>query len=87
MMNAKKFKCIALVLVLIVALISLCGCNMSVVDTTWKFDRAIVRLADDRVIDGHVQSWLEFDGSDMLQVKIDDVVYLTHSSNIVLMAE
>lgn len=74
------------VLMLIIAMVSLCGCNMTMIDTTWKFDRAIVRLADDNVINGAVQSWTEFDGSDMIQVKIDGVVYLTHSSNVVLIA-
>lgn len=80
-------KYIVLILVLIIALISLCGCNKQMVDVTWKFDRAIVRLADDRVIEGKVQSWNEFESSDMIQVKIDGVSYLTHSSNVVLIAE
>ena len=57
------------------------------IDVTWKFDRAVVRLADDRVIEGKVQSWNEFESSDMIQVKIDGVSYLTHSSNVVLIAE
>lgn len=86
-MNKAKFKRIALVLVLIVALISLCGCgNMALVDTTWKFDRAVINIANDQIVDGKVQSWTEFDDSDMIQVKIDGVVYLTHSSNVVLIA-
>ena len=81
-------KIIALILMLIVAAICLCGCsNMQIADTTWKFDRAIVRLSDDRVIDGKVQSWLDFENSDMIQVKIDGVTYLTHSSNVVLISE
>lgn len=80
-------KYIVLILVLIIALISLCGCNKQMVDVTWKFDRAIVRLTDDRVIEGKVQSWNEFESSDMIQVKIDGVSYLTHSSNVVLIAE
>lgn len=80
-------KYIVLILVLIIALISLCGCNKQMVDVTWKFDRAIVRLADDRVVEGKVQSWNEFESSDMIQVKIDGVSYLTHSSNVVLIAE
>lgn len=80
-------KYVMLILVLIIALISLCGCNKQMVDVTWKFDRAVVRLADDRVVEGKVQSWNEFEGSDMIQVKIDGVSYLTHSSNVVLIAE
>ena len=83
-------KRIALVLVLLVAMVALCGCNgfnMEVIDTTWKFDRAVVNLTPDRVVEGVVQSWTDFDGSDMIQVRIDDVIYLTHSSNVMLIAE
>lgn len=86
-MNKRKIKYVVLVLVLIFASISLCGCNKAIIDTTWKFDRAVINLSSDRVIDGKVQSWNEFDGSDMIQVKIDGIVYLTHSSNVVLISE
>ena len=81
-----KIKHIIFAIVLLATMVCLCGCNMQIADTTWKFDRAVVRLADDRVIDGSVQSWLDFDGSDMIQVKIDGVTYLTHSSNVVLIS-
>lgn len=81
-----KIKRIIFALVLLTMVVGLCGCNMQIADTTWKFDRAVVRLADNRVIDGPVQSWLDFDGSDMIQVKIDGVTYLTHSSNVVLIS-
>lgn len=81
-----KIKRIIFTLVLLAMVVGLCGCNMQIADTTWKFDRAVVRLADNRVIDGSVQSWLDFDGSDMIQVKIDGVTYLTHSSNVVLIS-
>ena len=83
-------KRIALALVLLVAMVVLCGCNgfnMELIDTTWKFDQAVVNLTPDRVVEGVVQSWTDFDGSDMIQVRIDDAIYLTHSSNVVLIAE
>lgn len=89
-MRGIKMKRIALALVLLVAMVVLCGCNgfnMELIDTTWKFDRAVVNLTPDRVVEGVVQSWTDFDGSDMIQVRIDDAIYLTHSSNVVLIAE
>lgn len=89
-MRGIKMKRIVLALVLLVAMVVLCGCNgfnMELIDTTWKFDRAVVNLTPDRVVEGVVQSWTDFDGSDMIQVRIDDVIYLTHSSNVVLIAE
>lgn len=89
-MRGINMKRIVLVLVLLVAMVCLCGCNgfnMELIDTTWKFDRAVVNLTPDRVVEGIVQSWTDFDGSDMIQVRIDDAIYLTHSSNVVLIAE
>lgn len=85
-MKNTKIKYVALALMMIIVLFSFCGCNMTIVDTNWNFNRAIVNLVDGSVIDGKVQSWTDFDGSDMIQVKIDGVVYLTHSSNVVLIA-
>lgn len=80
-------KYILLVVMLVIATVILCGCNTQIIDTTWKFDRAVISLANGRVIDGEVQSWLDFENSDMIQVKINGVSYLTHSSNVVLIAE
>ena len=85
-MKNTKIKLIALIMVLVVVVVAMCGCNMQMVDTTWKFDRAVVNLMGDCVIEGVVQSWKDFDDGDMIQVKIDGVTYLTHSSNVVLIA-
>ena len=60
------------------------SCNMQFFDSTFKFDRAIISLPDGTVIEGKVDSWLDFDSSDTIQVKIDGVSYYTHISNVVL---
>ena len=87
-MKNRKIKYIAVGLVLVIAAITLCGCsNRQIVDTTWKFDRAIIRLADGTVINGKVQSWKDFENSDMIQVKVNDAMYLIHSSNATLIAD
>lgn len=65
----------------------LVSCNMTVIDTTWSFERAIVMLPNGVVVEGNVQSWTEFDSSDMIQVKIDDNVYFTHSTNVCLISD
>lgn len=67
----------------------------SIIDTTWSFERAIISLPDSGYgwanklfyIEGKVQSWKDFENSDMIQVTIDGVTYLTHSSNVILISE
>lgn len=80
-------KKIILVLMLIVLAACLAGCNYTMFDTTWTFDRAIFTLPDGTVIDGKVQTWKDFEDGDQIQVRVNDVTYLVHSSDIVLMAE
>lgn len=78
---------IALVLILVFAVIALTGCNQQIIDTTWSFNKAIIYRQDGTTIEGVVESWKDFENSDMVQVKIDNVTYLTHSSNVVLIHE
>lgn len=66
--------------------LSSCG-NRTVVDTVYTFDRAIIALPDGTYVEGKVDSWRDFDNSDQLQVTIDDVTYLTHATNVVLISE
>lgn len=44
-------------------------------------------MPDGTVVDGTAQSWKDFDDGDTIQIKIDDVTYLTHISNVVLMTD
>ena len=76
-----------LIVVLILAALLLAlftGCNRPFVDTVWTFDRAQIRMPDGTVVSGKVEAWRDFEDGDMLQVKIDGQVYLTHSKNVVL---
>ena len=91
MKNRKIVSCSALIviiiaLIMIVVLFAGCG-NNKILDTTWRFERAIITLPDGSMIEGSVEHWTEYKASDMLQVKIDGKTYLTHSSNIILIAE
>ena len=63
---------------------SLTGCNKQLIDTTYKFDYAIIKLTNDEIVEGKVQSWTDFHDGDTVQVKIDGVSYLVHASNITL---
>lgn len=75
------------VLVLIVMLVTLTGCNKQLVDLTYAYDLAIIYLPNGEVVDGKISSWRDFDDGDQIQVKINGKTYLVHSSNIVLIAE
>ena len=77
---------VIIALVMIVVLFAGCG-NNKILDTTWRFERAIITLPDGSMIEGSVEHWTEYKASDMLQVKINGKTYLTHSSNIILIAE
>lgn len=75
-----------LLLACILVMFTGCG-NMSLIDTTWSFERAIIFLPDGEKLEGKVSNWVEYDGSDMLQVTINGKTYLTHSSNVVMISE
>jgi hypothetical protein len=61
--------------------------NRSWFDTTYTFNRAVISLPDGLRVEGEVEQWMDYENSDMIQVVIDDTVYLTHSSNVVLISE
>lgn len=75
-------KKIALLLIILLAL-SLAGCNYEI-DTTFKYDYAILSLPNGEILEGEVEAWSDYEDGDQLQVKIDGSRYLVHSSNIVL---
>lgn len=81
----KKLFAILLTLVLVITLCVGCG-NKDMFDTVYTFDKAIISLPDGTVVYGEVQTWRDYEG-DQIQVKIDGVTYLVHSTQIALIAE
>lgn len=81
----KKIFVVVTLLSLICILLS--ACNRAPIDFTYNFARAIIYLPNGESIEGRVQNWRDYDSSDMMQVKIDGKTYLTHSSNVLLIAE
>lgn len=57
------------------------GCNKQVIDLTYEYNWA--QLKNGTIVEGNVESWCDYEG-DQLQVVIDGVTYLVHSSNVVL---
>ena len=84
----RKLKIIGTALALLCIVTAFAGCgNMQIIDTTYTFDRAIIRLPNGEIIEGQVESWADFEDGDQLQIKIDGVTYLVHSQNVALIAE
>ena len=77
-------KKILIVLIALVLGVVLSGCNTQLIDTTFKFDSAVIAMPDGSVVKGKVQSWKDYDDNDSIQVVIDGVTYFTHISNVVL---
>ena len=77
---------IALLLLGTLLLLAACG-NRDLFDTTYTFNRAMIAMPDGSVLTGEVESWRDYEDGDQLQVTIDGVTYLTHASNVVLMAD
>jgi len=82
----KKFLVVILVLTLLTAVLSSCG-NYQMFDTTYSFDNAIISLPNGKIIEGKVDSWMDYEDGDQIQVKVDGVTYLVHSSDVALIKE
>ena len=79
-------KLLALVLAVLFVLV-LAGCNKQMVDLTYSYEYAIIGLPNGEVVEGKVSSWTDFEDGDQIQVRIDGKTYLVHSSNVVLISK
>ncbi len=80
-------KLLAAILALGMAL-SLAGCgNRQMIDLTYSYKYAIISLPNGEIVEGKVDSWKDFEDGDQLQITVDDVTYLVHATDAVLMTE
>jgi len=92
-MNGKTKVIIAIVVVLVILIASFViywettHGNRQLIDTKYRFDRAIIAMPNGQVIDGKVTSWLDYQDSDAVQVTINGKTYLTHYANVCLIDE
>lgn len=65
------------------------GCNMQVVDTTWRFNAAMVKgIGSNEWTKVSISSWKDYPESDVVQIKTTDgKSYVTHYCNIILIKE
>ena len=84
----RKFKKVLVVVFSILMGMFVSGCgNRQIMDLTYTFNRAIIELPNGEIIEGKVDSWRDFDDGDQLQIVIDGVTYLVHSSDAVLIKD
>lgn len=67
----------------VASILLMAGRNKQVIDLTYEYSQAQIKMPDGTVIEGKVDSWNDYEG-DQLQVKINGTTYLVHSSNVVL---
>lgn len=80
----KRIVCFAVCLMSFASCLGLCGCgNYRIIDTTFTYSWAQIKMPDGTIIEGKVNNWTDYEG-DQLQVTIDGVTYLVHASNVVL---
>ncbi len=80
-------KILLTIMMMILMAMILSSCNKQIFDTTYSFDKAIISLPNGDVVEGKVDSWTDYEDGDQIQVKINGVTYLVHSSDIVLIKE
>lgn len=86
-MKNKILKISVLVIMIIVSVFSLTGCNQTIIDTNYTFDRAIVVLNDGTRMEIEIKEWRDYDG-EQLQIKgKDGKTYLVSSFNTILIKD
>ena len=84
-------KTIAIIVLMLIFALCLTGCQIGNrkigFDTTQTFRWAIIQLGNGELIEGSVDSWRDFEESDVVQVTVKGNTYLTHYSNVILSTE
>ena len=85
----EKLKKIILIIILLIAIATLSGCTLGNrelgIDTKQSFDEAYIYTLDGKLaVHGLIQTWRDFDESDVIQITIDGKTYLTHYMNVLL---
>ena len=92
----KYWKITAIVLVMITCLLILSSCNENYYKTgnritggkdVQTFTYAYVVLDGQEIVRGAITQWRDYDESDVVQILINGKFYLTHYSNVVMVAD
>ena len=86
----------ALILILVIVTVTLASCDGSYYKTgnritggsdVQTFTYAYIVLDGQEIVRGHITQWRDYDNSDVVQLLIDGKFYLTHYSNVVMIAD
>lgn len=77
-------KRLIIILLTVIIGVTFTACNYDVVDLTYEYNYAYIKLQDGQIISGKVESWRDYEDGEQLQVKVDGVTYLTNSYNCTL---
>ena len=89
----KRWKIALLVAVLAACLLVFTGCERKTGNRitggkdVQTFTYAYVVLGDKEIVRGAITQWRDYDDSDVVQVLINGKFYLTHYSNVVMIAD
>lgn len=75
------------ILITLLMVVTMSGCNKQIFDMTYSFDKAIISLPNGEIVEGKIDSWTDYEDGDQIQVKINGITYLVHSSDVVLIKE
>lgn len=69
---------------MLVGCVVLCSCgNYTVLDMTFTYSWAQIKLPDGTIIEGKLDSWTDY-GDGLLQITIDGTTYLVHAADAVM---
>lgn len=81
----KKIVCLILIFIITLTLTACQVGNRQIGwDTTQTFTYAIVELGNGELVEGAVESWRDFEESDVVQFTMNGITYLTHYSKVIL---
>ena len=90
-MNMKKILCLALLVALAVIL---CACDQPQTGNRVTYGRdvqtftyAYIYLGNEKLVEGYITQWRDYNNSDTIQLMIDGKYYLTHYANVVMIAD
>lgn len=90
----KRVKVIALVAMLVTALLAFAGCEQHKTGNritggkdVQTFTGCYIVLGGKEIVRGAVTQWRDYDNSDTVQVLVNGKYYLTHYTNVVLVAD
>lgn len=90
----KKKKVALLVCILVASVLLFAGCEVQKTGNrivggkdVQTFTYAWIKLGDTEVAKGYITQWRDYENSDTVQVMINGKYYLTHYTNVVMVAD